>query len=121
MSLFILEIVFFASLGVIVFLFIRKLPYVSDIPHKELSAAMKKSLLRSEWVDKIDNKFVDLLSKWLRKAKLVVMRLDNYVARHLESMKHRGSQESANQNILKEIGEGKVDDKGEKTEETKIE
>jgi len=105
MSLFILEIVFFISLGLIVFLFVRKLPYVSDISQKELSAVQRKGLFNSEWIDKIDNKFIDLLSKWLRKMKLIVMRLDNYVARHLESIKHKGSQEATTQNILKEIGE----------------
>ena len=114
MSFFILEIVFFISLGVIVFLFIRKLPYVSDIPQKELTAEkFRKGLFGSQWVDKLDNKFVDLLSKWLRKMKLAVMRLDNYVARHIEKIRHRGSQENATQNILKEIGEDKEEEKKE--------
>ena len=108
MSFFILEIVFFISLGAVVFLFVRKLPYVSDVPQKELTAErLRRGLFGSQWVDKLDSKFVDLLSKWLRRMKLAVMRLDNYVTRHIEKIKHRGSQENQAQNILKEISEDK--------------
>ncbi len=117
MSFFILEIVFFISLGAIVFLFVRKLPYVSDVPQKELNAGrFKDGILNSQWVDKLDSKFIDLLSKWLRKMKLAVMRLDNYVARHIENIKHRTSREKTAQNILKEIEEDREDRKEESKE-----
>ncbi len=115
MSFFILEIFFFLSLGAIVFLFVKKLPYVSDIPQKELNAGkLRNSILNSQWVDKLDSRFVDFLSKWLRKMKLAVMRLDNYVSRHIENIKHRTSREKTTQNILKEI---ESDEKIEKREE----
>ena len=117
MSLFILELVFFISFGVIVFLFVRKLPYVSDIPSGMPSP--HKTFFRAEWIDKIDRKLIDLLSKWLRKMKLVVMRLDNYVSRHIEKIKQRHTSESNQQNILKEIQQEEV--KGEDEEEKKSE
>ena len=106
MSFFILEIVFFISIGVIVYLFVSKLPYVSDVIRPETNpTGIRKGIFHSEWVSIVDKKFIDLLSKWLRKMKLVVMRLDNYVTKHIENIKHKQGAHSAQQNILKEIDE----------------
>lgn len=115
MSLFILELVFFIAFGAIVFLFVRKLPYVSDVPSEELSA--HKTFLKAEWIDEVDRKLIDLLSKWLRKIKLLVMRLDNYVSKHIERIKNRHAANSDQQNILKEIEQ--EEKKDEKNEEAK--
>ena len=117
MSLFILELVFFIAFGAIVFLFVRKLPYVSDIPSETPSA--RKTLFKAEWVDEVDRKLIGLISKWLRKIKLLVMRLDNYVSKHIERIKNRHAANSDQQNILKEIEQ--EENKGEKDEETKSE
>ncbi len=119
MSLFILEFVFFIAFGAIVFLFVRKLPYVSDISSEEPST--RKTFFKAEWIDEVDRKLIVLLSKWLRKMKLLVMRLDNYVSRHIERIKNRHASNSDQQNILKEIEqEEKKDEKREeKSEEVK--
>lgn len=118
MSFFILEIVFFISIGVIVFLFVSKLPYVGDVVRPETGGtSSRKGLFHSEWIAVVDRKFIDLLSKWLRKMKLIVMRLDNYVTKHIEIVKHKqGVHTSSQQNILKELSdEPKVEE--EKKEE----
>lgn len=117
MSLFILELVFFISFGAIVFLFVRKLPYISDVSSE--APSVRKTFLKAEWIDKVDRKLIDLLSKWLRKMKLMVMRLDNYVSRHIERIKNRHATNSDQQNILKEIEQ--EERKDEKSEEIKSE
>jgi hypothetical protein len=117
MPLFILELVFFIAFGAIVFLFVSKLPYISDVPSESPSA--RKNLFKAEWIDEVDRKLIDLLSKWLRKIKLLVMRLDNYVSRHIERIKNRHATNSDQQNILKEIE--REEKKDEKSEETKSE
>jgi Na+/phosphate symporter len=118
MSLFILELVFFVSFAVIVFLFIRKLPYISDVV---LHSPQKKDFSRYQWIDKIDRKLIELLSKWLRRIKLVVMRLDNYVSNHIEKIKQRHSSETIQQNILREIEQEVIKQKDQEsnTEESK--
>jgi len=116
MSLFILELVFFVSFGIIVFLFVRKLPQVGDLPKN--SGNLKKSF-EFGWIDRVDHKVAELLSKWLRKIKLVVMRLDNYVTGHIERMKQRHSVKLNQQNILKEIDKEEAVIEVEKDKEEK--
>jgi general stress protein CsbA len=119
MSSFILEIVFFISIGVLVFLFVNKLPYVSDVVRVEATGGSpRKGIFHSEWIEKLDRKFIDLLSKWLRKAKLVVMRLDNYVTKHIESIKHKQGNDNNQQNILKDLENDTKEEGDRKDRET---
>ncbi|HPW34237.1 MAG TPA: hypothetical protein PK367_00555 [Candidatus Paceibacterota bacterium] len=103
MSFFVLEIVFFVSLAIVVYLFMRKLPCVSDVTESQEPKAAKRRLIKAQWIDVLDKKFVDILSKWLRKTKLFIMKIDNYVTKHLETIKRKKGNESSGQSIFNEL------------------
>lgn len=86
MSYFLLELVFFASLGVVVYLFVRKLPAVGDVPEGDGSKVFLKI---KQWgaFEKFDRKFSVVAAKMLRRAKLLLSQLDNVASRYLERVK----------------------------------
>lgn len=90
MTYFILEIIFFLSLGVMIFMAISKLPtidfsFVDDQENQELKR--KKILFSSKFIGSIDQKGIDLWEKFLRKTKLFIIKLDSLVSKKIESAK----------------------------------
>jgi hypothetical protein len=82
------QIVFFASLAVIVYLFVRAAPRVS---HADMVIEEKKDqiahLISRIPLDKIDAWLNATLEKGLRKAKVGVLKLDNTITRFLHNVR----------------------------------
>jgi len=90
MTYFILEIIFFLSLGVMIFMAISKLPTIdfSFVDDQESQESKRKKLFFSaKFIGLIDQKGIDLWEKFLRKTKLFVIKLDNFVSKKIESAK----------------------------------
>lgn len=90
---FILEIILMLALGVILYLFARALPRVSDTdvsPQKELKIHWLSPLL-----ERIDEKLKAFLERLFRRLKVVILKLDNFVSTKLNKFKKEE---------LKEIG-----------------
>jgi len=75
------------SLGGIIYLFARALPRVTDAPvpvnRKDYLAELMKKLP----LEKADAWFAQLFGKFLRKAKIVILKFDNILTRHINSLK----------------------------------
>lgn len=81
---------------------IRKLPLIDGFDIEE-ARQIKKSghrIVKSDVVDAIDQRLVAILAKILRRSKLILMRLDNFVGRHLESIKQRDGRKKNGVNVL---------------------
>lgn len=109
MFYFVLEFIFLSCLAVIVFLFLRKLPLVDGF--KDESRERKDSIFHSEFVHKIDRLVISFIEKALRKIKLFLMRFDNFVSSHLDSIKNNKNENITNrQNLLNELHENQGGD-----------
>ncbi len=93
---FILQIALMVSLGVIIYLFARAVPRVND----EVTASNRRNIL-AEWVSslplhKLDTAFSNFLEKFLRRVRLILMRLENSVAGYLTEVRKSNSAKSRN-------------------------
>ncbi len=89
MRLFILQIVLVLSLGTMIYLIARAVPRVSD---EVTGGAIKRRtkfdhLFSFLWIEKIDPLLNNFLEKFLRKMKLVLMKLDNITNNYLNKVK----------------------------------
>ncbi len=82
---FILQIITMLSLGVMIYLIARAVPRVSEeIPRPESKVDRWFIFLR---IEKIDSLFGNFLEKFLRRIKLIIMKLDNITSDHLDKIK----------------------------------
>lgn len=86
---FILQIFVMISLGTIVFLVARTLPRISEMETANVSEK-KANRWSSFPFEKIDIAVNAFLEKLLRKIKLILMKTDNMVSRHLNKFKKNG-------------------------------
>jgi len=114
---FILEQLFFVSIGIMVYMVVRKLPQVrgfEDRPTDERGLA-KKFFLKTgnNWANKLDQKLINVVEKVLRKMKVLLMRMDNYVSHHLKKVvsKEGIDEHSLSAGIFDDISEKGVDSK----------
>ena len=75
---FVLQIIVFISLGVVVYMMARALPRVSDAEAPRGPGWMDR-LMKRVPTEKIDQNINSFLVKFLRKFKLVVLKLDNFI------------------------------------------
>lgn len=92
MTSFILEIIMVASLGVVLYLFARALPRVDDVL---VSPEDKK--LRTHWLtvylEKADEWLKVVFEKFLRRVKVLLLKLDNIVSKRLNKFKKEPQKE----------------------------
>lgn len=92
MTSFILEIIMVASLGVVLYLFARALPRVDDVL---VSPGDKK--LRTHWLtvylEKADEWLKVVFEKFLRRVKVLLLKLDNIVSKRLNKFKKEPQKE----------------------------
>lgn len=94
MSFFILEMVFFVSMGFLVYLVSRKLPLLEGFwQHhiQEREASPKKNKVASRVLDGADRYTNALFARSLRRAKLMLMKMDNWVGGRLENIREKNS------------------------------
>jgi hypothetical protein len=120
---FILQILIMLSLGLMVYMAARKIPQITDTVPEQTSGQPTGFWHRVELVlgrlplDKFDLLFSQFLEKNIRKIKLLLARLDNYLAHHLEQFKkikqraHRKQQKKFA--LFEEQSDTKIEEKEE--------
>lgn len=83
---FLLEIIIICAFGVIVYLFTRTLPRVDDAHVTSEEKKLKGDAL-SSYLEKIDEWLTIIFEKFLRRAKVWVLKLDNLVNEQLNKFK----------------------------------
>jgi hypothetical protein len=84
---FILQIFVMVSLGTIIFLVARTLPRITETATENIENKKKADWLKNFPWEKIDAVVNSFLEKTLRKTKLVLMKLDNFVSQQLNKFK----------------------------------
>ncbi len=87
MVLFIFMSLLMVSLSAMLYLFVRALPRVGEEPAAAYVGGIAHAWRRSEIPEKIDAFVNDFLLKSLRKLKVVILKLDNNLSRHLQRIK----------------------------------
>lgn len=83
---FALTTILFLALGTILFLIVRSLPRIGEDPAVREITIWEK-LLASEIPERIDATVTSVMAKFLRRIKVVVLRLDNRITKFLEKSK----------------------------------
>ena len=73
-----------ASLAIIVYLMSAALPRIEDRKEENENSGIKRSSLP---LDKLDEALLKIKDKFLRKVKVVVMKVDNFISRQLRAKK----------------------------------
>lgn len=76
---FVLQIIVFGSLGLIIYLLVRAMPRVIDAPAPSRPANFFDKLMGKIPVAKIDQNINSFFAKFLRKLKVIIMKIDNFV------------------------------------------
>ncbi|OGM91288.1 hypothetical protein A2755_02735 [Candidatus Wolfebacteria bacterium RIFCSPHIGHO2_01_FULL_48_22] len=114
MLTYILEVVFFLSAGAVLYLLISKLPLVEGMVGDE-EFSRKKPLLQEKMTMLADEKFIAGSLKVLRRVRLMILKVDNLIARRLDTMKAKVEEQQKSEekeHILKEATEEEQKDKG---------
>ena len=114
MHLFILQIVLMLSLGTMIYLIARAVPRVSD----EVAGSIIKKQTKFDylfsflWIEKIDPLLHNFLEKFLRKMKLVLMKLDNIASNYLNKVKkYKSGNNGKNGEEKPNLFDSNIDDK----------
>lgn len=93
---FILQIFILVSLGTIIFLVARTLPRITETETANIENKKRISWLSNFPLEKIDALINSFLEKTLRRIKLILMKLDNFVSRQLNKFKKDNNGGSGN-------------------------
>ena len=104
----IFTIILMICLGTVLYLTVQALPRVEEVPSEE--KGFLERWAHSEIPEKIDAVFNNFLLKFLRRTKVLILKLDNALAKHLQKIK---PEEDKRPNIdFKEIsGQNKEEEK----------
>jgi len=107
MYIYILEIIFFVSAGVMVFLLTRAIPHVQEEKYE-------KKVWRSDgMLHKLDQQLLSKIGKMLRKVHVFVMRLDRILFKYIDAIKKQSGNGGEEKSIFTELEEkNKEEDKG---------
>jgi len=117
MIAFVFTTVLMLCLATMLYLTVQALPRIAEEPASERSFLDRWA--RSEMPEKIDAAFNNFLLKFLRKFKIVVLRLDNTLSKHLRAITPQENRantnidfkEIAGQNVEEEESAAKVEEK----------
>jgi hypothetical protein len=82
---FIFTIILMICLGMVLYLTVQALPRIEEAPTDR--KGFFERWAHSEMPEKIDTAFNNFLLKFLRKIKVMILKLDNTLARHLQKIK----------------------------------
>ncbi|HEY5220753.1 MAG TPA: hypothetical protein VIJ29_01205 [Candidatus Paceibacterota bacterium] len=82
---FIFTIILMACLGIVLYLTAQALPRIEEVPSDE--KGFLERWAHSEMPEKIDAVFNNFLAKFLRRTKVLILKLDNILAKHLQKIK----------------------------------
>lgn len=86
---FVLQTIVLISLGAIIYLFARALPRVSEAVSLEPRRRSLEEFLKKIPLEKADAFSSYWLERFLRKLKIVILRFDNLLTKHLKNLKQR--------------------------------
>lgn len=95
---FILEIIIFLALGAVVYFLARALPRVNNVDFQR-SASSRISWMMP-YLEKTDKWLQIFLERFLRRLKILVMRLDNWVSQRLAGFKKEEKESGFSLNSL---------------------
>ncbi len=93
MVIFILQIIMMVSLGAILFVFARILPRIDDARVDEIRASLSFHHLVS-YFEKFDEWFGAIFQKYLRRLRVVILKIDNILGAKLNKIKKDSGKES---------------------------
>ena len=106
---FILQLFFIGSLSVIVYMMARALPRVAHSePHRVTIYEYIDNWLSRLPLHHFDNRLAASWEKWLRRTRVTVMKMDNYLLHKINNTKKNGN---GNGNSIKELLEKVNSDK----------
>jgi len=82
---FIFTIILMICVGTVLYLMIQVLPRIEEVPSEE--KGFLERWAHSEMPGRIDAAFNNFLLKFLRKIKVLVLKFDNTLAKHLQKIK----------------------------------
>ena len=82
---FIFTIILMVCLGIVLYLTVQALPRIEEVPSDE--KGFLERWAHSEMPEKIDAAFNNFLLKFLRRTKVLILKLDNVLAKHLQKIK----------------------------------
>lgn len=88
---FIFQAIIFASLGVVIYLFARALSRVENENISSRQLPLLDSFFSAKVLDKADTFAKTILEKILRRMKIIVMKVDNFVSESLGKIKQNGN------------------------------
>ena len=100
----ILQIIVFGSLGLVIYLMARALPRISDNATAPRGPGFFDRLMAKVPMAEIDQNINSFLAKFLRKLKVVVMKVDNFINHRLGK-------------ISKKAGSGNTEKTGDNTQQ----
>jgi hypothetical protein len=120
MAEFIFSLVLMVCLGAVLWIAVRALPRLEEIPGGTETKSPLERWAHSELPERIDAAMNGFFVKFLRRMKVMVLRMDNSIASGLRKVQH--SENRANESIdFKEISghnsEGKTEEKEEEQRE----
>lgn len=99
------QIIFLASLGLIIFLAARHWPKSGEWPEREREDRFAGKLLKKIPLEKVDSRFNLALEKLLRKIRIAIIKIDGYLLHWLETLKRQnqpknifGAENGSNEN-----------------------
>jgi hypothetical protein len=81
----IFTIILIICLGTVLYLTVQVLPRIEEVPTEE--KGFLERWAHSEMPEKIDAAFNNFLLKFLRRIKVLILKLDNTLAKHLQKIK----------------------------------
>ena len=91
MYYFALQLFFVASMAFIIYLMARALPRVEEIDNQPSAFNYIEGWLKKLPVDKIDKNLNKNMEKTLRKFRVVILKMDNFIHQHLNKKNHSDS------------------------------
>jgi len=102
---FFIEMSMLVSLGLIVYLFARAVPRIAhDVPENAQPLGGFDRFIGKLPLEKIDRFLHSFFEKALRKSKIVLMKIDNYINSHLKSLKEKREAAKSGDEMKKKIG-----------------
>ncbi len=92
------QIILLFCFGLIIWLIIKNLPKVKDeevrVSEVESSLEKRRKLSRKIPIEKIDAKVNSFLEKVIRRSRIILMKIDTYLQRHLDTLKSHAKPKS---------------------------
>ena len=91
----VLQIIVFTSLGSVIYMMVSALPRVSDVVAPPRGPGFFDRLMSKLPMAKIDERINAFFAKFLRRLKVVVMKIDNFINHRLGRLAKKGGGDSA--------------------------